>query len=282
MKSAVTAIVATLDGLKNLGVAGRVGYVTGLSAWTALCLPTTPIELASGFIFPLWMSTFMCVAGKTIGSLVALMVGRHLLKPLITRLLERSSSSQLHQHLVSELKLRPIQTMSILRAAPMPTPFKIYGLALLPAELVPVSSYAAVALLINTAWSLVWSLTGSSATSLQDAVSGRGAGANSKSALVVKLISLAGLLGTFVFFSRFAKAQLMLPPKRAKPAATNGAVAGKAGGDAFAGEGGHRSSSRGRRRSGGGGGGGTEAAAAKSPPPSVRSRRSPVPRSKRD
>ena len=188
MKSAVTAIVATLDGLKNLGVAGRVGYVTGLSAWTALCLPTTPIELASGFIFPLWMSTFMCVAGKTIGSLVALMVGRHLLKPLITRLLERSSSSQLHQHLVSELKLRPIQTMSILRAAPMPTPFKIYGLALLPAELVPVSSYAAVALLINTAWSLVWSLTGSSATSLQDAVSGRGAGANSKSALVVKLI----------------------------------------------------------------------------------------------
>merc|ERR1711988_1405928 len=90
----------------------------------------------------------------------------------------------------------------------MPTPFKIYGLSLLPAELVPIQSYAIVALLINTAWSLLWSLTGSSARSLQDALSGKGGDSHSTTALAMKLISLAGMLGMFVFFSRFAKARL--------------------------------------------------------------------------
>ena len=84
--------------------------------------------------------------------------------------------------------------MSILRAAPMPTPFKIYGLCLFPEELVPISSYAVVALAINFAWSLVWSLTGSSASSLQEAVSGTGGGERSMAALVAKLFTVAALL----------------------------------------------------------------------------------------
>jgi len=203
----LTVLIHVLQGLKTLGLAGHIGYVAGLSIWTFLCLPTTPIELASGFIFPsLWLSTLMSVAGKTIGSVIALVVGRRLLKPLIARVL--SANNNLLQHLINELRERPIQTMSMLRAAPLPTPFKIYGLCLMPAELVPVSTYLVVALCINSVWSLVWTLTGSSASSLQDAVSGSG---SSRGALVAKLLTIGCLMVAFASFTRFAKAQLLRP-----------------------------------------------------------------------
>jgi len=206
-------LVALLTSLKSLGVAGRIGYVVGLAMWTFLCLPTTPIELASGFIFPLWLSTVMSVTGKTAGSVCALILGRRMLKPLISRLLERTSGgprgSAVHRHLVSELRRRPIQTMSILRAAPLPTPFKIYGLCLFETELVPVTTYFLVALTINTCWSLVWSLTGSSASSLQDALSGNAD--TSTANLVAKIFAIGALFGIFGAFGRFAKAQMQPP-----------------------------------------------------------------------
>jgi hypothetical protein len=54
-----------------------------------------------------------------------------------------------HRHLLRELREHPIQTMSLLRAAPLPTPLKIYGLSLFPAELIPLSSYAGIAITFN-------------------------------------------------------------------------------------------------------------------------------------
>ena len=39
--------------------------------------------------------------------------------------------------------------MSLLRAAPLPTPLKIYGLSLFPAELIPLTSYAGIAITFN-------------------------------------------------------------------------------------------------------------------------------------
>ena len=39
--------------------------------------------------------------------------------------------------------------MSLLRAAPLPTPLKIYGLSLFPDELVSLWSYAGIAITFN-------------------------------------------------------------------------------------------------------------------------------------
>ena len=71
------------------------------------------------------------------------------------------------------------------------------------------SSYAVVALAINFAWSLVWSLTGSSASSLQEAVSGTGE--RSTAALLAKLFTVVALMGCFSVFARFAKARIQPP-----------------------------------------------------------------------
>ena len=192
-------------GLNSLGFAGRVGYVCGLSVWTLLCLPTTPVELAAGLSFPLVTCTAMSATGKTIGSLLALLLGRRLLKPLISRYLaaeggggalhrsvlrvaswqghrpaawpprtnppgawlqvsvrgcgttvqrmpnacDFARSPPRHRHLLRELREHPLQTMSLLRAAPLPTPLKIYGLSLFPAELIPLTSYAGIAITFN-------------------------------------------------------------------------------------------------------------------------------------
>ena len=58
-------------------------------------------------------------------------------------------STPRHRHLLRELREHPIQTMSLLRAAPLPTPLKIYGLSLFPAELIPLTSYAGIAITFN-------------------------------------------------------------------------------------------------------------------------------------
>ena len=207
LASGLLASVASILGkLKALGAAGRIGYVAGLSLWTLLCLPTTPIELSAGFIFPLWVSTLMSVAGKTAGSVIALLIGRRLFRPVIVRLIKRSEGgSRTYGHLLRELRERPIQTMGLLRAAPLPTPFKIYGLCLLPEKLVPLHTYFMVALIINSCWSLVWSLTGSSASSVQEALSG---GTSSFGTIAAKLTSLGALLYAYVAFSRFANRAL--------------------------------------------------------------------------
>jgi len=208
---ASTGLVAPLTGvlmrLKSLGFVGKLGYGFSLGLWTLFCLPTTPIELAAGYIFPMVPSAFISAVGKTAGNLAALVLGRRLLRPLLQRWLSRSDSSTLHEHLLRELRENPIQTMSIMRAAPLPTPFKIYGLSLFPAELVPFSTYAGIALTFNSLWSLVWSLTGSSASTLHDAMSA--GGSSSIGILAGRLMLLLVLFGLFAMFSRYAKQQFV-------------------------------------------------------------------------
>ena len=206
MRQLLDAALRALGSLSSLGVVGRATYVIGLTIYTALCLPTTPVELAAGFVFPLREATTMSLLGKTFGNLLALLVGRWLLKPLVFNVLVRSVGNRVYQHVVSEMHQRPIQTMSILRAAPLPTPFKIYGLSILPAQLVPMRTYAVIAVVFNSCWSLIWALAGSSA---QDA---KHLGDSQKHAgLAVKLFFFVGLFGVLLQFARFAKAQLEPP-----------------------------------------------------------------------
>ena len=101
IESIMTTSLEVLKGLNDLGLAGRVGYVCGLSVWTLLCLPTTPVELAAGLSFPLFSCCAMSAAGKTVGSLAALLLGRRLLRPFIARYLaDRGGGGALHSSVV--------------------------------------------------------------------------------------------------------------------------------------------------------------------------------------
>ena len=192
----LSSSLSMLESLKGLGFIGRLAYMLGLSLWVVICGPTAPIEVEElpVSIFPIYLSTVMSVVGKTMGNIMAFVLGRHLLKPMVSRMLMRGGADRgrfpgfvfpiylsvsrwqddAHPPAVGA-RQRPIQTMSILRAAPLPTPFKIYGLCLFPSELVPLPHYMCIALVFNTCWSVVWSLAGSTANNLHDVISGQGA-----------------------------------------------------------------------------------------------------------
>ena len=212
----IAALQKGAESLAALGFIGYIYFILFLAVYTALLGPTTPVELAWGFHLRsnLLLSTVTCVLGKSLGNMLALLIGRWFLKPLMSDVLVRSIGSTVYQHIISELKLRPLQTMSILRAAPLPTPFKIYGLSILPTELVPAGTYACIAVVFNTCWSLVWCLGGSS---MQDLADPSGA---SSGALVSKIVMLVGLFGMCVQFARFSKAQLQVPPEQASEPST--------------------------------------------------------------
>ena len=116
--SVVAPVLEALEHLSKLGLPGQIGYVLALSAWTALCLPTTPIELTAGFCFSKHVAMITSASGKTLGNVLALFLGRTFLQPLILRQLDsRPSWRRYHKHLLRELHELPIQTMSTLRAA---------------------------------------------------------------------------------------------------------------------------------------------------------------------
>ena len=75
-------LLDTLMQLRETGLVGQLCYALLLSAWTLACLPTTPIELAAGFIFPTGPAVVMSVLAKTCASMLGLFLGRQLLRPL--------------------------------------------------------------------------------------------------------------------------------------------------------------------------------------------------------
>lgn len=208
MAALVAPVLEALENLSKLGLPGQIGYVLALSAWTALCLPTTPIELTAGFCFSKHVAMITSASGKTLGNVLALFLGRTFLQPLILRQLDSWPSwRRYHKHLLRELHELPIQTMSTLRAAPMPTPFKLYALSIFPPELVTMRRYLLIAVFFNTMWSGVWVLAGSSAGSIANIIAGK-ASEDSTANLVSKVVMAICLFGCFSMFSRFASAQL--------------------------------------------------------------------------
>ena len=132
-------LVETLDGLNSSAWPGA--HIFG-PAWTAPRLPTTPIESYA------YTSSALGVHPHVGAGRRPARWWRWASPAKPPHGCSASSNSQLHQHLErAQAPANPDHEHP--RAAPMPTPFKIYGLSLMPAELVPIQSYAIVALLIN-------------------------------------------------------------------------------------------------------------------------------------
>jgi uncharacterized membrane protein YdjX (TVP38/TMEM64 family) len=59
---------------------GPLFYVFFLAVWVVLCLPCSPLEPLPGFLFGLKMGTLCSLAGKSLGSGAALLLGRYVCK----------------------------------------------------------------------------------------------------------------------------------------------------------------------------------------------------------
>jgi len=210
---------------------GLIYYTLFLALWTMCCLPTTPVEIAAGFTWrPVWASAASSI-GKTIGSSTAFALSRLLLLPLLSRS-SGSGHGPIRRHvdsffgqLGSAIRTRPFWTVGLIRAAPLPIALKNYGLGMMP-EL-QTSVFMLMTLGVNVPFSVAWALTGSSASSLQEAVQSGGAGSSSGK-IITSLITAAALLVSLGYVGRLCRDQLkqMRDPHRCANAPDNASAGG--------------------------------------------------------
>ena len=73
---AATLLALLATQVHSAGAWGVAGYVAAFAAWGVLCLPLSPFELLSGFLFPFWTALAACVLGKVGGAALCFLAGR--------------------------------------------------------------------------------------------------------------------------------------------------------------------------------------------------------------
>jgi len=121
-------------------------------------------------IFPTAAAVVAAVLGKTAGACLAFLVARAVASLGWQRLGLAGSGAWLARlGLERELKQRPLQTLCVIRASPVPSALKSYGLG--AATDVSLASFALACVAINTPYSIGWAFAGGSASSLHEASS---------------------------------------------------------------------------------------------------------------
>lgn len=176
---------------------GIVWYALILVISVPCCLPSPPFEILGGCartlaclllghdsmphpiipditdIFPTMAAIVAAVLGKTIGACLAFALARAVAAlgwHRLGRLAPCDGSAWLARlGLERELRQRPLQTLCVIRASPVPSALKSYGLG--AATNVQMAPFALACVAINTPYSIGWAFAGSSASSLQEASS---------------------------------------------------------------------------------------------------------------
>mmetsp|Transcript_4384 Transcript_4384/g.11362 ORF Transcript_4384/g.11362 Transcript_4384/m.11362 type:complete len:272 (-) Transcript_4384:375-1190(-) len=230
MQTIVIAVLRLFTWLQTQGPIGVVYYTLFLTAWTVACLPTTPLEISAGYTFSSRSAVIASVTGKTLGSVAAFMLGRTFIAPVLARRRAAAAAAaaawdaahphehhshshcrwgrlaNLTSHLQHALAAAPAETIAMVRASPTPIAIKNYGLSLMPLDVVPTPVFAAITLAVNVPYSIAWSLTGSSASSLQDAVNGEVSVHNG--VVAAKTFALVLLLSALGGFAHYCKSRL--------------------------------------------------------------------------
>jgi len=183
------------------------GFTALFVAWTVLCLPTTPMEIACGFVFGFRRCILANTLGKTGGSLVAFALGRALLGPAV---LERMSARAAHAGLVARvtraITRHPLKATFLFRLLPMPLSLKNYTLSALPRACgVTLRRFALATFAVNLPYTLAWGAIGSAAgaslreLTVSDLGMASGGSSPMRRALVVlsagSMLVLFGLMG---------------------------------------------------------------------------------------
>jgi uncharacterized membrane protein YdjX (TVP38/TMEM64 family) len=179
------ALESGLVQLASLGAWGPVLLTLLFSLYVACGLPSTPVELASGFLYGPVIGAAIGTAAKTSGSTFAYWVGR-----IVGKRMGWKVPPQLEPYL-GQLRVHPTVTMIMIRVAPLPLVVKNLGLAI--AE-VPAMPYFVAALAVNAPFSVMWAMIGASCKSLKEALSGDKAQDSDSTMTPIIVTVAAGLL----------------------------------------------------------------------------------------
>eukprot|EP00300_Choanocystis_sp_HF-7_P007597 c15390_g1_i1.p1 GENE.c15390_g1_i1~~c15390_g1_i1.p1 ORF type:complete len:249 (+),score=31.62 c15390_g1_i1:162-908(+) len=110
---------------------GSFGYTAFLTGWIIVCLPSTPLEVAAGFVFPFWVALAVVTVGKNLGSNISFLIGRLLGGDVVSRFLNNSKFAVL-RGLEFAIREEPYKTAGLVRVSALPIAVKNYGMAVLP------------------------------------------------------------------------------------------------------------------------------------------------------
>eukprot|EP00411_Alexandrium_monilatum_P035306 CAMPEP_0175358480 /NCGR_PEP_ID=MMETSP0095-20121207/15020_1 /TAXON_ID=311494 /ORGANISM="Alexandrium monilatum, Strain CCMP3105" /LENGTH=365 /DNA_ID=CAMNT_0016656211 /DNA_START=10 /DNA_END=1107 /DNA_ORIENTATION=- len=187
------ALAAAFEVLQNAGWIGYACHVLLFSLWITLSLPTTVIELATGFLYGPVFGFLCSILCKSVGQMCAF---------LVVLTLRKRRGWQVPAALKPKLQAirsKPLLAMVSVRLTPLPLGIKNYGLAMCEVDFLP---YMLAGVMVNTPFSVIWALTGSSCLSLSEALAFDMAGTGGSSGrmlgkagavVAIVVLTLAGL-----------------------------------------------------------------------------------------
>lgn len=187
-----------LHALKCLGPIGAAAFVLVYLLVCLLCLPTTPLSLAAGFLFGLIFGTFSAVAGLLAGAAAGCLTSRYLFRDWFQRRLAG------HPQVVAierALARSGFKVIVLLRLCPL-FPFGVmnYVLGLLP---VGMGRFLGASLLGRLPATLAYVYLGSAARDLGEILSGRVVAKGEEQAIF--FFGLATLLIALAVLTRIAR-----------------------------------------------------------------------------
>ncbi|KAK3283089.1 hypothetical protein CYMTET_9200 [Cymbomonas tetramitiformis] len=228
-----------LEWLRTTSPTSCIVYALILATWTTLCLPTTPFEVAAGFIYGIKTGLATATVGRVAGCCMAFTIGRAVVGPdRVRSWIESKGHKGLLYSLQRVASRRPIAAVWLVQCAYLPAALKAYGLS--TAGGVRLNMFAAACTCTGLPFTLLWATTGSSASSLTEAMNG-GGGLTGASAIwkpVLMGFALVALLAVLVIIGMAAKSGLTkegeeeegshpLADERGMKAGHNGADRGK-------------------------------------------------------
>mmetsp|Transcript_45693 Transcript_45693/g.146662 ORF Transcript_45693/g.146662 Transcript_45693/m.146662 type:complete len:329 (-) Transcript_45693:50-1036(-) len=159
----VVALTALFEFYQTAGWVGVACHVVGFSLWVSLSLPTTLVEITTGFVFGPLTGFATCIVCKTVGALIAFLAVRSLRQHFGWKM----PSSLLPK--LEALRSRPLLTMVGVRFAPLPLGVKNYGLALCEVDF---KAYMVASIMVNVPFSVLWATAGGSCHSIAEALAG--------------------------------------------------------------------------------------------------------------
>jgi len=152
---------------QNHKLAGGFLYAMVLTLTATICIPTTPFELAAGYLFGFIAAIPISLTGKVLGSLISFALGKYVLFSCI-----KSWSffkTRLFKGLEHAIKSKPWHILTAARLSALPLSIKNYGLSVLGASWLP---FSVTTLLGSIPFTLTWSQIGSLSKDIQQASSG--------------------------------------------------------------------------------------------------------------
>ena len=165
IKDMITGALLHVFGVIENHRFGYAGFILFLTFWTTIAAPVTPVEIGGGCVFgPVW-GTLGSLIGKTMGCMMAVVIGRLFGK--------KWTMPELLEPYLEQIRKRPFWVMSAIRIAPIPLGVKNYGMSLVkfPKDKYPYMSYFLSTLAIGAPFSVMWGNIGAGFKSVAEALS---------------------------------------------------------------------------------------------------------------